>query len=56
MNIKLVIAILAGLGLTAVIGVTVYVVLPDDSGKRLNFEEKEETIIGNEEPAGLPER
>lgn len=29
---------------------------PEDTGKRLDFTEKEPTIVGNEEPAGLPTR
>lgn len=57
MSFKMIAAILAALGITAAISVTVYVEQqPDDSGKRLEANEKQETIVGNEEPAGLPER
>jgi hypothetical protein len=57
MSFKMIAAILAALGITAAVSVTVYVEQqPDDSGRRLEVNEKQETIVGDEEPAGLPER
>lgn len=57
MSFKIIAAILAALGITAAISVTVYVeTQPEDTGKRLEVNEKQETIVGDEEPAGLPER
>ncbi|MFU1520795.1 hypothetical protein ACM25P_20280 [Vreelandella alkaliphila] len=57
MSFKIIAAILAAIGITAAVSVTVYIEQkPDDSGKRLEVNEKQETIVGDEEPAGLPER